>query len=245
MNNKFNKIGAVEYFSKVAGEYDREIHLKSLGTKYLSLVETNFVRECLQIFKNNKAERALEIGAGTGRFTPLLLNCSNKVEIIEAAQGMVKILEKKFEGNNINIKNINAGEKFPYSSNYFKCVVAMRVLKYIPKWKETISEIHRTLKGGGYFVFSISNLYSVAYFKVKANKYFLFKPKEVITYLESLGMDVVKISVTSRLPFPIYCKINSKYWLDFVISVENILSKMLPFWLFPRAIFICAKKHDK
>lgn len=246
MKNEFDRIGAVEYFSEVANKYDEEIHLKSLGTKYLSFIETNFVKKCLQKFENNKAEQILEIGAGTGRFTSLLLNCCNKVEIIEAAPGMVEILEKKFEGHNININNVNASEKFPYASDYFNCVLSMRVLKYIPKWKETISEVSRTLKDDGCFIFSISNLYSVAYFRVKANKYFLFKPKDVIAHLKSLNFDIVNISTTSRLPFPIYCKINSKWVLSMVIFLENILDKVLPYWLFPRAIFICAqKKHNK
>ncbi|HBU07238.1 MAG TPA: hypothetical protein DEB09_04100, partial [Candidatus Magasanikbacteria bacterium] len=74
--------------------------------------------------------------------------------------------------DNINIKNIDAGEIFPYPSSFFNYVLAMRVLKYIPKWKATIAEVYRVLVTGGYFVFSISNIYSVAYFKGDA-KYFL------------------------------------------------------------------------
>lgn len=247
MENKDDKNSsndAIEYFSQNAEKYDDDTHRKSLGTEYLSLIETDFVKKILEKIDNDKDRRSLEIGAGTGRFTPLLLDRGHKVEIIEAADGMIKVIKEKFKQRDINVKKMNAGEGFPYVSDYFDCILAMRVLKYIPNWKKTVSEAYRTLKKDGCFIFSISNFYSVAYFKGRA-KYFLFRPKEVIKHLEDLGFDIIKISTTSRLPFPIYCKINSRYWLRPVIFVENVFNKVLPFWLFSRAILICAKKSTK
>lgn len=240
MKSKFSEIGAVEYFSKTSSSYEESVHHRSLGLKYLSYIETNFVEKTIQGI-SNEAYRCLEIGAGTGRFTKLLLKHKCRVDIIEAAPGMVRILNGKFKKNDINVKNIDAGKDFPYSSDYFDYVLAMRVLKYIPEWKRTIKEAYRVLRKRGYFIFSISNMYSVAYFKGQAH-YFLFRPKEVIKYLENLGFDVIKISATTRLPFIVYSKINSMYLLNPIIFLENILTKILPYWLFSRAILIYATK---
>jgi len=241
MKNNINNLNTKRFFSEFAKNYEEEIHWKTKGTAYLSSIETNFVEKCLSKNKNHKG-RCLEIGAGTGRFTKILLSKGFRVEVIECADGMVNKLRERFKNCDIDIKKIDAGRKFPYLSDYFDCVVAMRVLKYIPTWRESIREVYRILKGDGCFVFSIANKYSVAYFKGQA-PYFLFRPKEVIRHLKGLGFDIIEITTTTRLPFPLYYKINSKGWLCLIIFVENILDKILPFWLLSRSVIICAKKQ--
>lgn len=75
-----------KYFSNNANIYDQEIHNKSLGTQYLSLIETNFVKKCLLHNRKNNNLRSLEIGAGTGRFTEILIQNGFSVDIIENAE---------------------------------------------------------------------------------------------------------------------------------------------------------------
>lgn len=238
-----NNLQSKDYFSDSAESYEKVAFLQSIGTRYLSSIETDFVKKYFLKSKDIR-KRCLEIGPGTGRFTKLLLDSSFEVEAVEIAKGMIKKIKERFRDQNINIKNIDAGQELPYKSEYFDSVLAIRVLKYIPLWKTTLREVHRVLKPNGDFVFSIANVYSVARFKGRA-KYFLFKPKEVLDYLRDLGFNVIKISTTTRLPFPVYLKINSRYWLNLIISLENILNKILPFWLFSRSMIIFAKKQSR
>lgn len=241
--NSDNNLQSKDYFSDSAESYEKETFWQSIGTRYLSSIETDFVKKYF-LKSKDIYKRCLEIGPGTGRFTKLLLDSSFEVEAVEIAKGMIKKIKERFRDQNLNIKNIDAGQELPYKSEYFDSVLAIRVLKYIPPWKTTLREVYRVLKQNGDFVFSISNIYSVARFKGKA-KYFLFKPKEVLDYLKDLGFNVIKISTTSRLPFPLYCKINSKHLLRLMIFIEDILSKILPFWLFSRSMIIFAKKQSR
>ena len=153
---------------------------------------------------------------------------------------MINLLKKKFSKEKVLIIKSDAGNSFPIQSNSYSVVIAIRLLKYIPTWKNTIKEVKRVLNKNGYFIFSISNIYSLAYFKGNAH-YFLFKPKEVIDYIERIGMKVIKISPTSRLPFPLYIRIHNKFMLKILVYIEQILNIIFPYWLFSRSILIFAQ----
>ncbi|HBU07237.1 MAG TPA: hypothetical protein DEB09_04095, partial [Candidatus Magasanikbacteria bacterium] len=98
MKNESREIGAVEFFSNTSSVYEETVHCRSLGLKYLSKIETDFVEKTIHDLCNGF--RCLEIGAGTGRFTEILLKNKCEVEIIEAAPGMVRILKDKFINDN-------------------------------------------------------------------------------------------------------------------------------------------------
>lgn len=243
MEKNKNNYDAVLYFSKTADKYNDVTHNKSIGTKYLSSIETNFVEQIIKKSREEESNRCLEIGAGTGRFTEILVRHGYTIDIVEGAEGMVEILKNKFREKKVTIIKSDAGKKFPFNSDTFDCIIAIRVLKYIPEWRETVREAHRVLKDKGDFILSISNVYSLAYFKGSAG-YSLFKPQEVTQYIKKLGFEIIDITPTSRFPFPVYCKIDSKIMLSIVSKIEALLNQIFPVWFLSRALIIHVRKSS-
>ncbi|MBI4990653.1 methyltransferase domain-containing protein, partial [Candidatus Gottesmanbacteria bacterium] len=68
----------------------------------------------------------------------------------------------KFKSSKIKSLEINdiSKEKIPFK-NKFDFISAIRILKYIPNWKEVIDKISKQLSHEGICVFSVLNNYSV------------------------------------------------------------------------------------
>ena len=226
------------FFNDYSKNYDQFAFEQSLGTRYLSEVETNFLLDELHI--ENK--KILDIGVGTGRNSGILLSKGGIVEGIDISEGMMAKAKVKLNGKNINFTVANAGKNIPFEDDCFDVVICMRVLKYILNWRGTIKEISRVIKKDGIFILEIANLYSVQYLGLYNSSYFLFKPNEVKTILKQNGFEIIKISLGSRLPFPLYRKINDKHLLKFFMFFESFLDKFLPNTMLSRNILIKCRK---
>jgi len=78
-----NKISV--FFNDYSKNYDQFAFEQSLGTRYLSEIETNFLLNELHI--ENK--RILDVGVGTGRNSEILLSKGGMVEGIDISEGMM------------------------------------------------------------------------------------------------------------------------------------------------------------
>lgn len=231
-----NKISV--FFNDYSKNYDQFAFEQSLGTRYLSEIETNFLLNELHI--ENK--RILDVGVGTGRNSEILLSKGGMVEGIDISEGMMTKARVKLNGKNINFTVTDVGQNIPFKDDSLDVAICIRVLKYIPNWRNAIKEISRVLKKDGIFILEIANLYSVQYLGLYNANYFLFKSNEVITILKQNGFEITKIYSGSRLPFPLYSKINNKHLLKFFIIFESFLDKILPNTVLSRNILIKCKK---
>jgi len=233
-----NKISV--FFNNFSKNYDQFAFKQSLGTRYLSEIETNFLLNELHHIENKKI---LDVGVGTGRNSEILLSKGGIIEGIDLSEGMIAKAKEKLNNKKINFTIADAGENIPFKDTIFDAVICMRVLKYISTWRRTIEEISRVLKKDGIFILEIANLYSVQYLGLYNSNYFLFKPNEIKTVLKQNGFEIIKISSGSRLPFPLYSKINDKHLLKFFIIFESFLDKILPNTMLSKNILIKCKKH--
>lgn len=232
-----NKVSS--FFDEFSKTYDKFAFGQSLGTNYLSKIETEFI---LKNFSIKKRDKVLDIGMGTGRNTKLLLNNGATVEGIDISKGMMDEAKKKLKGKTVNFTVADAGEKIPFKNNTFDYVLCMRVLKYIPTWKKTIKEVSIVLKKDGVFILEIANFYSVAYFGLKNANYFLFKFKDVEKVLEKEGFKIIKIRAGSRFPFPLYKKVNNSIILNILRCLEWLLDRILPKTVLSRNLILSCKK---
>jgi ubiquinone/menaquinone biosynthesis C-methylase UbiE len=228
------------FFDEFSKNYENEIFNKSLGTKYLSNVEVQFVLNYCPV---KKGDKILDIGIGTGRLAKLLANKGAIVEGVDVSQGMMKEAKKKMKRMRVNFKVADVGKKVPYPDNTFDYVICIRVLKYISTWKKTISEISRVLKKDGVFILTIPNKLSVARFGLKGTKYFLFEPKIVKEFLEKNKLELTEVVATSRIPFPVWQKVNNKSVLYILKSLERLMFITLPSTFLSRSVLIASKKR--
>lgn len=227
-----------ELFDKFSDNYDDAAFRESIGTQWLSKIETDFILESCNIGNNTKI---LDIGVGTGRNSYLLSQKGGQIEGIDASEGMIKKARQKLDGRKINFILTDAGKDIPFRSNVFDYAVCFRVLKYIKTWRNTIKEVSRVLKKEGIFVLEIANLYSVQKLNFHA-PYFLFDPEEVKEILEKEGLVIESIKGGTRIAFPLYKNINDIKLLNFIINSERFLDNIFPKCFLSRNIMIKSRK---
>jgi ubiquinone/menaquinone biosynthesis C-methylase UbiE len=226
------------FFDNFSKDYDQFAFEKSIGTKYLSDIETGFILENLQI-ENRKI---LDVGVGTGRNSELLLTKGGIIEGIDISEGMMAKAKQKLKGGKINFTVADAGEKIPFEDSTFDIIICTRVLKYIPTWKNAISEFSRVLKKDGTLILEIANMFSVQYFGLYDSNYFLFNPNVVKKVLKENGFEIMQISCGTRLPFPLYSRVNNEHVLNSLIVLESFLDKLMPKTALSRNILLKCKK---
>ena len=231
-----------EFFDNFSKVYDNLAFEQSLGTRYLSKIETNFVLENCPI---KKGDKILDMGIGTGRFASLLAKKGASIEGIDISEKMIKKAKKKLKEKSANFTVADAGEHIPFGDNSFNYIICIRVLKYIVPWKRTIKEVARVLNRDGLFLLEIPNLYSVQFFGLRKANYFLFNFNNVKNTLKQFNFEIIKLKGGSRFPFPIYKEINNISMLNAIKKVEWILDKLLPNLLFSRHIMIVCKKKGE
>lgn len=228
-----------EFFDEFSDHYDECAFYSSIGTSYLSEIETSFILSSCPIVKN---ARVLEIGIGTGRCSSLLANQGAEIYGIDISDKMVEKAKLRLGESLIDFQTKNVQEGIPHPANYFDIVLCIRALKYMPRWKFVIKEINRTLKSNGLLILELSNEFSIASLGTKDANYFLFDVKEVIITLKDIGFSVKSLKGGTKLPFILYKKAHSRLLLNFLRHIEKILQIFLSFH-FSRNILIATQKE--
>lgn len=100
----------------------------------------------------NKSSIVLELGAGTGRFSEVLMSLGGKVCITDISPASLEVIKKKYSKyhDNFNIQVADI-EKLPYDNNSFDIVSGAAVLSYGDNLS-VMNEINRVLKPNGVFI---------------------------------------------------------------------------------------------
>jgi ubiquinone/menaquinone biosynthesis C-methylase UbiE len=228
-----------KFFDEFSSHYDECAFFSSIGTSYLSEIETSFVLSSCPIVKN---ARVLDIGIGTGRCSSLLANKGAEIHGIDISGKMIEKAKLRLGKSLIDFQIKNVQEGIPHPANSFDIILCIRALKYMPRWRFVIKEINRTLKSNGLLILEISNRLSIASLGTKNANYFLFDLKELIGILKDEGFSVKSLKGGTKLPFILYEKVHSGWLLFILKNVEKILHIFLSFH-FSRNILIAAQKE--
>lgn len=226
-------------FDKFSSEYDDTAFKQSLGVAYLSKIETSFLNTHIE---TRPGESALSIGVGTGRDATILAKKGARVISIDVSSGMIEKAKSKLTDCKCEFLIADAGKRLPFNDNVFDAITCMQVLKYIPTWRFTITEVARVIKPGGSFLLEISNRRSISAFGSRGVNYNLFSQREIEETLENNGFKIINIKGGSRLPFHLYKVIDNRALLVSVKAVERIIDWPFPGCVFCRNImFFCQK----
>jgi ubiquinone/menaquinone biosynthesis C-methylase UbiE len=112
----------------------------------------NRVFECLEMLYDFKDKDVLEIGCGSGRYTPLLAQKSRRYWALDVSEPLLKLAHKKCE----DIENITwlhcSAEQIPLPNESVDAVFASWVLTAMPSdsMREAVDqEVMRVLRPGG------------------------------------------------------------------------------------------------
>lgn len=104
----------------------------------------------LRKFDNSLKGEVLEVGAGIGNFTALLVE-RYKLTAIDINKDYVKKLKKRYKSAKIGLGNIATGNYF-FKNKKFDSIICLNVLEHIKDDKKALVHIYRLLKPKGVFV---------------------------------------------------------------------------------------------
>ena len=119
-------------------------------------------KKALKIFKNNKANKIVELGAGLGRDSIYFSKHSIHVEALDYSQSGIKNINQKIKQNNlsnlINTKIFDVRKTLPFKNNSIEGVYShmLYCMALTTSDLESLNkEIHRILKPGGINIYTV------------------------------------------------------------------------------------------
>jgi SAM-dependent methyltransferase len=120
------------------------------GTELDAMAEArNYCRWIMRYFVPYLGERVVEIGAGTGTFSELLLNSERTVDLVlfEAARNLFPMLRERFADRSVRL---HCGAFDPAAlESPADSIVLVNVLEHILDDAALVSQIHGSLRPGG------------------------------------------------------------------------------------------------
>ena len=155
--------------------YDTRKNKSGISYFYNELLE---MPTTLKMLGNIKGKKVLDLGCGPGIYIQKLKNKCKEIKGIDISKVEVEIAKE----NNPEIDIVlGDAEKLPYNNNEFDIIFASLVLGHLDSWTKVLSEISRTLKKRGIFIFSIHNPVTDGMIK---KKWFFKKFKVIERYFE-------------------------------------------------------------
>jgi len=114
-----------------------------------------------------KSDKILEIGCGIGSIVSELTKKGYNILGTDISSKAISYGLKKY--GNIKLE-IQAAETLPYEDKSFDVVLSFDLLEHIEQVDRHLSEVHRILRMGGYYLFQTPNKYSNAIFETLSKK---------------------------------------------------------------------------
>lgn len=96
----------------------------------------------------------LEIGFGSGLNVPHYPEKIRRLTAVDPNPGMQKLAQSRIEQMEMEVDlRVLSGERLPFQDNTFDCIVCTFTLCSIPNVNQAMSEVFRTLKPDGRFLF--------------------------------------------------------------------------------------------
>jgi malonyl-CoA O-methyltransferase len=131
-------------FSKNAHQYD----------KY-AVVQKHMSSHIIDMIKEAKPEKILEIGCGTGYLTKLILDMfpSAQIRSVDIAPGMIKYARKNIQSEHVNFECVDI-EEMDLGIEEYDLVISNATFQWLNNLEKTSEKIIRALRNGGIMCFS-------------------------------------------------------------------------------------------
>lgn len=149
------------FYEEEARSYDNRRWNTSAG-RLIDFVQKGILDD---FTRDVKCLDVLEIGAGTGRFTSMLLDKGNTVTALDISSAMLEQLNDRLKDHpkkdNLKVLIGDARDMNIIRTSSLDGVISFNALSHIPEHKRVFAEVSRVLKPGGFFIFNIPNYLSL------------------------------------------------------------------------------------
>jgi len=144
----------LEFYNRVADRWwDEKAIIFALS--HLNLPRFEYFDRFINDWQNLKV---LDVGCGGGFTCEFLAKRNVLVSGIDRSENCILEAKKHARENNLAIDYQHGfSEKMPYGDDYFDAVICVDVLEHVTDLKQTIAEIYRVLKPGGFLGFDTIN----------------------------------------------------------------------------------------
>jgi len=144
-----------DFYEKEATIYE-ETRFKTSHGIYVDCIQKSTV---FKLIGNCKGKRILEIGSGTGRFTRELLKLGSEVVCIDLSRKMhEQSRAHTLLGSDDADYFLMDGSYLGFANNSFDVCVIINVMSHIHDNSQTLGEIRRILKNGGFVIANFPNM---------------------------------------------------------------------------------------
>ena len=142
--------------ANIGREYENERWRKN---KYRQRDYTQTLLSLEMHFPKVKVERGLEIGPGTGIWTPFLLEACEKIDLLDISKRMLNLCRKRF-GNQITNYLVGDFESYSFHGKaLYDIILSVRSFEYTQDKKNAFKKLFHLLKPGGTLVIVSKNWY--------------------------------------------------------------------------------------
>ena len=198
------------FYEAEADTYDRRRWLTPAG-RMVNAGQTEILKNFIYHMSNYKI---LEIAAGTGRFTEILLDQKNIVTALDISASMLQQLKRRLSGHpNFNqlLTIVGDARSIQLPSSSVDVVLCFNALSHISEHERVFREVQRVLKPDGLFLFNIPNYLSLYFpFGVYVNLRKMsvtrdvftkwYTHNEIKTDLEKIGFKILDIKGQLHVP---------------------------------------------
>ena len=140
--NAMEKRQVAESFGRAAGSYDKVAYFqRDVGNRLMKLIP-----------QGAQHNTVVDLGCGTGYFTPKLQHSSNHVVGIDLSEGMIAYAREHRQGD-INWVVADA-EILPFADNSVDLIFSSLAIQWCNSYRQLFTELFRVLKPGGLIAFS-------------------------------------------------------------------------------------------
>ena len=219
------------YSEHSAESYDIKRFRRPSGKLFAQLEQEILSKAISKISLNSSV---LEVGAGTGRFSLHLAKQGYRINLIDLSRPMLRICKDKFCEQKLGFSAYHCSSThLPFRSCSFDFVFAIRLLNQLPFIEaalQTIREMLRVCKTGGYVLFEFVNRDSLSRIGACARET-TFLSMRIL--LQDLGNLTSEFSVESKWGILFFSqsvleKIPTMELKEIFLGVDNFFSSVAP-----------------
>lgn len=134
---------AEAYFAEIAGDWDR--------LRALHYPEDAIERAILAQVKDERFDRIIDLGTGTGRMLTLLAPLADEAEGLDLSHHMLTVARANLSRADVRNARVRQGDvtQTPFESDSADLVIVHQVLHYLETPEQVLAEAARVLKPGG------------------------------------------------------------------------------------------------